>query len=116
MESISSGSIPSGRKPASPRMTALSVACPSPVHASDPSRSHPPRANATPFHPAAKIAAALIGPPVCDEDGPLPTLNKSPNPILDCCAPPHDANPPQHRITNREHRNTPAQDRQRKYP
>ena len=76
---------PGRRSPASrperPRTTALSVAWPRPVKASEPSSvtstlatraSAPARAR-----PAAKAAAAFIGPTVCDDDGPTPILKSS---------------------------------------
>ncbi len=62
-------------------MTALSVAWPLPVNASEPNslastaatRSIAPLSTS----PAAKAAAAFIGPTVCEEDGPTPILKSS---------------------------------------
>ena len=62
-------------------MTALSVAWPRPVKASEPMSATSTEAtewiapDAT--RPLAKAAAAFIGPTVCDDDGPIPTLNSS---------------------------------------
>jgi hypothetical protein len=62
-------------------MTAVSVPCPIPVHASEPNNSMVRRAD-FPLNPSirnssTKRRAAIIGPTVCELDGPIPILNKS---------------------------------------
>jgi hypothetical protein len=52
------------------------VACPLPVSASDPNSETSTRA-AIATTRAAKSAAAVIGPMVCELDGPIPILNRS---------------------------------------
>ena len=62
-------------------MTALSVAWPLPVKASEPRSVTSTEATrgSSPLEarPAAKAAAAFIGPTVCEEDGPRPILKRS---------------------------------------
>ena len=62
-------------------MTALSVAWPLPVKASEPNSvtsTRAARATApSDASPAAKAAAAFIGPTVCEDDGPTPILKRS---------------------------------------
>src|SRR6201994_2006304 len=70
-----------GCSPSSPSSTALSLPCPGPVRPSEPYRAT--RIVATrgirpsSRRPLANIPAALIGPTVCELDGPMPTLNRS---------------------------------------
>ena len=74
-----------GSKPARPRITARSVAWPLPVKARLPCSRQPSRAGApapgmrsAPSRSAArKRPAATIGPTVCEEEGPTPTLKMS---------------------------------------
>src|SRR3984885_14312145 len=74
----------SGRGPANPRTSALSVAWPLPVQASDPKTVttilfvFP--ATAGPSRPT-KVAAAFIGPMVWEDEGPIPILKRSRTPI-----------------------------------
>jgi hypothetical protein len=61
---------------------AVSVACPKPVKASEPYNSTQTLATRARELPSAKTSlanrfAAIIGPTVCELDGPTPTLNKS---------------------------------------
>ena len=76
-----SGSTVSGVKPLKPSTIALSVAWPRPVKASEPrsmTSTEATRPSAPmPARPAAKAAAAFIGPTVCDDDGPTPILKSS---------------------------------------
>ena len=62
-------------------MTALSVAWPFPVKASEPSSATSTEATLAiapvATSPSANAAAAFIGPTVCDDDGPMPILNSS---------------------------------------
>ena len=79
--STASGSTVSGCSPERPSRTALSVACPRPVRASEPYRSARTRRTCarTPARSSArtKRRAAHIGPTVCELDGPMPILNRS---------------------------------------
>ena len=76
-----SGAIWSGNSPLKPSSTARSVPCPCPVSASDPYRFASTRAafSSKPSErsPATNAAAALIGPTVCELEGPIPILNIS---------------------------------------
>src|SRR5579885_8735 len=75
-----SGATVSGSKPEKPSMTALSVPCPRPVHASEPYKiafTRFKRARSSLLNAAMKAAAAFIGPTVCEDDGPIPILNRS---------------------------------------
>jgi len=60
-------------------MTARSVACPTPVKASEPCSDarNPATPNGKLRRWSRNRAAATIGPIVWDEDGPIPTLNMS---------------------------------------
>jgi hypothetical protein len=80
-----SGSISCGVSPIRPRITALSVAWPTPVSASEPYRcaSTPTAASSGP-HSSRKRRAATIGPTVCELDGPMPILNRS-NTLMSIC-------------------------------
>ncbi|SIT46341.1 hypothetical protein BN2475_640052 [Paraburkholderia ribeironis] len=79
--SIRSGSISSGRLPSSPSSTALSVPCPLPVAPSEPNssiftrRTKPSRLASSICD--AKRHAAIIGPTVCELEGPIPILKRS---------------------------------------
>src|SRR5262245_6717178 len=78
--SASSGSIVSGNRPQRPSMTALSVRWPRPVQASEPSKvafNRPRLFRCSASRPPTKAAAAFIGPTVCEDDGPIPILNRS---------------------------------------
>ena len=79
--STSSGSMRSGRQPSRPSITALSVPCPLPVAPSEPySSTRTPRTAASApvrARRAAKRLAAIIGPTVCELEGPMPILNRS---------------------------------------
>ena len=80
-----SGSTLSGASPASPSTTALSVACPRPVQASEPNRVTTTRAvrsrSPCAASASAKALAAFIGPTLCEDDGPSPILKSSNTPI-----------------------------------
>ncbi len=69
------------RQTREPEHDALSVRWPFPVHASDPSkvtfRRLRLRALVARSSAATKAAAAFIGPIVCEDDGPIPILNRS---------------------------------------
>src|SRR5262245_18012947 len=69
-------------------MTALSVPWPLPVQASDPKRTTFVRSTRESepacLRPATNSAAAFIGPTVCEDEGPMPTLNSSKTPIMAC--------------------------------
>ena len=76
-----SGHRSSGRSPLKPSSSALSVAWPLPVSARLPNSSACTRATRgrSPLSasPTTKSHAAVIGPIVCDDDGPTPILNRS---------------------------------------
>ena len=76
-----SRSMVSGSRPQRPRTTARSVAWPRPVKASEPNSVTSTLATRAiapdSASPAAKAAAAFIGPTVCEDDGPTPILNRS---------------------------------------
>ncbi|KKO62055.1 hypothetical protein VM94_04126 [Janthinobacterium sp. KBS0711] len=76
--STSSGATSCGVSPIRPRMTALSVAWPTPVSASEPYRaaSTPITWSSGPYS-TRKRRAATIGPTVWELDGPMPILNRS---------------------------------------
>ena len=71
----------SGVSPLRPRITALSVAWPRPVKASEPNSATSTLATRSiapvSTSPPTNAPAAFIGPTVCDEDGPTPILNSS---------------------------------------
>src|SRR5476649_148385 len=62
-------------------MMAVSVPCPMPVQASEPNNSTVRRVdfrlNPSMRNSSTKRRAAIIGPTVCELDGPIPILNKS---------------------------------------
>lgn len=74
-------SISAGAQPRRPMAIARSVACPLPVEASEPWRLTRICATAVAYCEAQstsrKRQAAVIGPIVCDDDGPMPTLKTS---------------------------------------
>src|SRR5450830_1807867 len=76
--STSSGGTPCGVSPIKPRITALSVAWPTPVSASEPYRaaSTPTTSSNGPYS-TRKRRAATIGPTVWELDGPMPILKRS---------------------------------------
>ena len=81
-----SGSTVAGTSPASPRITALSVAWPLPVNASEP-YSATSRCATLSISPRScsrspKRRAATIGPTVCELDGPIPILKRSKTPEI----------------------------------
>ena len=75
------GSRVAGSKPARPRITARSVAWPRPVSAREPYRTVSTRAvrvsAAAPARRPTNRPAAIIGPMVCELDGPTPCLKRS---------------------------------------
>ena len=78
LSSTEAGSSSCGVSPIRPRITALSVAWPTPVSASEPYRcaSTPTASSSMPLS-SRKRRAATIGPTVWELDGPMPILNKS---------------------------------------
>src|SRR6476646_8211838 len=81
-DGIESGSILSGHSPSKPQRIALSVPCPRPVSASEPKSSQRTRLTdarmpGSTSQRSQKRAAARIGPTVCEDDGPMPILNRS---------------------------------------
>src|SRR5487761_2249669 len=79
---MASGSTWSGHVPSKPSSSALSLPWPRPVSASEPNSSHCTRATSpsTPFSSSQRLtkrAAAGNGPTVCEDDGPMPILNRS---------------------------------------
>src|SRR5262249_19063348 len=83
ISSIASGSIVSQRAPSSPRAIARSVAWPFPVQASELKSSAVTRTakGSLARTLARKRSAAIIGPMVCELDGPIPTLKSSKAPV-----------------------------------
>ena len=71
----------SGRSPSRPRITARSLPCPCPVAPSEPNSSARTRATwleqPVVASPVANVRAARIGPTVCEDDGPMPMVNRS---------------------------------------
>src|SRR5215213_2721330 len=78
---VSAGSTTSGRSPIKPSATAGMLPWPLPVAPSDPNSSTETRlAEASvpsSASPRANLSAAIIGPTVCELDGPMPILNRS---------------------------------------
>src|SRR5476649_1750256 len=77
-ESTLVGTTSCGVSPIRPRITALSVAWPMPVSASEPySAACTPTTSSKGPHSIRKRRAATIGPTVWELDGPMPILNRS---------------------------------------
>src|SRR5829696_6265938 len=78
---VSAGSTTSGRSPIKPSATAGMLPWPLPVAPSDPNSSTPTRRTEASVpssaSPRANLSAAIIGPTVCELDGPMPILNRS---------------------------------------